>query len=85
MSKTQSQRTVQDMRGLKSSQSSATVPIGEPALLNSDTPHPRMSSAGASFYRDVLRACRRLPRDTQSYYRHHARENFVAHRDEYKP
>ena len=41
-----------------------------------------MSSSGISFYREVLRSVRRLPRETQSYYRVVAREKFVAHRDE---
>lgn len=38
-----------------------------------------------SFYREVLRAVRQLPTDTQSYYRAVAREKFVAHRDETDP
>lgn len=41
-----------------------------------------MTSSGISFYREVLRSVRRLPRETQSYYRAVAREKFVAHRDE---
>lgn len=41
-----------------------------------------MSSSGVSFYREVLRSVRRLPRETQSYYRVLSREKFVAHRDE---
>ena len=40
------------------------------------------SSGGISFYREVLRSVRSLPRQTQSYYRVVAREKFFAHRDE---
>ena len=38
-----------------------------------------MSSAGLVFYREVCRAIRKLPKETQSYYR------VVAHRDEDVP
>ena len=41
-----------------------------------------MSSSGISFYREVLRSVRRLPRESHSYYRVVAREKFVAHRGE---
>ena len=44
-----------------------------------------MSSAGLVFYREVCRAIRKLPKDTQSYYRVVAREKVVAHRDEEEP
>ena len=45
----------------------------------------RMSSAGLVFYREVCRAIRKLPKETQSYYRVVAREKVVAHRDEDVP
>jgi hypothetical protein len=44
-----------------------------------------MSSAGLVFYREVCRAIRKLPKETQSYYRVVAREKVVAHRDEDVP
>ena len=37
----------------------------------------RMSSAGLVFYREVCRAIRKLPKETQSYYRVVAREKVV--------
>ena len=45
----------------------------------------RMSAGGLSFYREVLRSVRKLPRDSQSYYRVVAREKFAAHREEEDP
>jgi hypothetical protein len=37
---------------------------------------------GLAFYREVLRATRKLPRETQGYYQNLSRESFVAHKDE---
>ncbi|KAG2427912.1 hypothetical protein HYH02_014514 [Chlamydomonas schloesseri] len=39
-------------------------------------------SSPLALYRELLRQAKTLPRDTQTYYRHHIRQHFNSHRDE---
>jgi len=40
------------------------------------------TAAVRSCYRDLLRAVKRLPRDSQVYYYKYVKQNFISHEDE---